>query len=100
MTDITLARPPFIHPSTHLPSNDLYRLLWTKNLESTFSKLATGYKSCKLTGKPRSVKGFILLHTEKELVILYRHSGRLCEKVFADVDACLDFTQNRFGVTL
>jgi hypothetical protein len=31
---------------------------------------------------------------------LNNHSGRLIEKVFVDVDNCLDFAQNRFGVTL
>jgi hypothetical protein len=82
------------------PQFDLYRTFLDQKLDSTLSKLATGYKPQKIAGKPFTVKEFILLHTETELVILYRHAGRLCEKVFTDVDDCLEFAQTRFGVTL
>ena len=82
------------------PQFDLYRTFLNQRLESSLSKLATGYKPPKLQGRPHAVKEFILLHTDTELVILYRHSGRLIEKVFTDVDDCLDFAHNRFGVTL
>ena len=78
----------------------LHDLFLRQSLDNTFGKLATGYKPQKIAGRPHAVKELILLHTEKELVILYRHAGRLCEKVFADVDACLDFAEKRFGVTL
>lgn len=78
----------------------LHDLFLRQSLESTFGKLATGYKPQKIAGKPFAVKEFILLHTETELVLLYRHSGRLIEKVFTDVDACLEFAELRFGVTL
>ena len=82
------------------PQFDLYRTFLNQRLEFSLSKLATGYKPQKIAGKPFTVKEFILLHTEKELVILYRHSGRLIEKVFTDVDTCLEFAEKRFGVTL
>lgn len=78
----------------------LHDLFLRQSLDSTFNKLATGYKPPKLQGRPHAVKEFILLHTEKELVILYRHSGRFIEKVFTDVDATLEFAEKRFGVTL
>jgi hypothetical protein len=95
MTLATLPKNPIT-----LKDFSLHDLFLRQSLECTFGKLATGYKPSKISGKPFTVKEFILLHTEKELVILYRHSGRLIEKVFTDVDACLDFAQNRFGVTL
>ena len=78
----------------------LHDLFLRQSLDNTFGKLATGYKPQKIAGKPFTVKEFILLHTEKELVILYRHSGRLVEKVFTDVDATLEFAEKRFGVIL
>lgn len=95
MTLATLPKNPLT-----LQDFSLHDLFLRQSLECTFGKLATGYTPTRIAGKPFAVKEFILLHTEKELVILYRHSGRLIEKVFADVDDCLDFTQNRFGVTL
>lgn len=95
MTLATLPKNPLTHKEF-----SLHDLFLRQSLDNTFGKLATGYKPHKIAGKPFSVKEFILLHTEKELVILYRHSGRLCEKVFTDVDDCLDFAHNRFGVTL
>ena len=82
------------------PQFDLYRTFINQKLDSTFNKLTTGYTPARIAGKPYAVKQVLLLHTEKELVILYRHSGRLIEKLFTDADACLDFAQNRFGVVL
>jgi hypothetical protein len=95
MTLATLPKNPLT-----LKEFSLHDLFLRQSLDSTFNKLATGYKPPKLQGRPHAVKEFILLHTEKELVLLYRHAGRLIEKVFTDVDGCLDFAQNRFGVTL
>ena len=83
-----------------LPEFSLHDLFNIKSLECTFGKLGTNYTPARIAGKPYAVKQVLLLHTEKELVILYRHSGRLIEKVFTDADACLEFAQNRFGVTL
>jgi hypothetical protein len=95
MTLATLPKNPLSHKEF-----SLHDLFLRQSLDSTFNKLATGYKPSKIAGKPFTVKEFILLHDTNELVILYRHSGRFIEKVFTDVDACLDFAQNRFGVTL
>ena len=78
----------------------LHDLFLRQSLESTFGKLATGYKPQKIAGRPHAVKEFILLHSDTELVILYRHSGRFIEKAFTDVDATLEFAEKRFGVTL
>ena len=83
-----------------LPEFSLQDLFNVKSLECTFGKLGTNYTPARITGKPYAVKQILLLHTEKELVLLYRHSGRLIEKLFTDADACLEFAQNRFGVTL
>jgi hypothetical protein len=95
MTLATLPKNPLT-----LKDFTLHDLFLRQSLDNTFGKLATGYKPPKLQGRPHAVKEFILLHDTNELVILYRHSGRFIEKVFTDVDACLDFAQNRFGVTL
>ena len=95
MTLATLPKNPLTHKEF-----SLHDLFLRQSLDNTFGKLATGYKPQKITGKPFTVKEFILLHTETELVLLYRHSGRLIEKVYDNVDDCLDFAQNRFGVTL
>ena len=82
------------------PQFDLYRTFLNQKLDSTLSKLATGYTPIKIAGRPHAVKECILLHSDTELVILYRHSGRFIEKVFTDVDATLEFAEKRFGVTL
>jgi len=95
MTLATLPKNPLT-----LQDFSLHDLFLRQSLECTFGKLATGYKPSKIAGRPLAVKEFILLHTEKELMLLYRHSGRLIEKVFTDVDATLEFAENRFGVTL
>lgn len=95
MTLATLPKNPLT-----LKDFTLHDLFLRQSLDNTFGKLATGYKPQKIVGKPFTVKEFILLHTEKELVLLYRHSGRLIEKVFTDVDATLEFAEKRFGVTL
>lgn len=95
MTLATLPKNPLT-----LKDFSLHDLFLRQSLDNTFGKLATGYKPQKIAGKPFTVKEVILLHTKKELVILYRHSGRLIEKVFTDVDTCLEFAEKRFGVTL
>ena len=95
MTLATLPKNPLT-----LQNYSLHDLFLRQSLDNTFGKLATGYKPQKIAGKPFTVKEFILLHTERELVLLYRHSGRLIEKVFTDVDATLEFAEKRFGVTL
>jgi hypothetical protein len=95
MTLATLPKNPLT-----LKEFSLHDLFLRQSLDNTFGKLATGYKPQKIAGKPFTVKEVILLHTEKELVILYRHSGRFIEKVFTDVDATLEFAEKRFGVTL
>jgi hypothetical protein len=95
MTLATLPKNPLT-----LKEFSLHDLFLRQSLDNTFGKLATGYKPQKIAGKPFTVKEVILLHTKTELVILYRHAGRLCEKVFTDVDATLEFAEKRFGVTL
>lgn len=95
MTIATLPKNPLTQKEF-----SLHDLFLRQSLDNTFGKLAKGYKPQKIAGRPHAVKEFILLHTETELVLLYRHSGRLIEKVFTDVDATLEFAQTRFGVTL